>query len=529
MAAHQTVSELLHDRKSPGSISPRHGVLTIFGYGIRIYVERGHLTIEDGIGADRRKARLPRVGHGLRRLVLIGSDGFVSLSALRWLADQEASFVMLERDGSVLATTGPVLPSDARLRRAQALAHQSGTALEISRELIRRKLEGQADVARERLMNSSAAGLICGMRDKLAKTRTIDDVRSLESWAAHEYWGAWRTLPVNFPNRDLVRVPEHWRIFGTRVSLLTGSPRLATNPANAMLNYLYAILESETRLAIAALGLDPGLGVLHVDSPKRDALACDVMEAIRPQIDAYLLDWISRETLRREWFFEQRDGSCRLMGSLAVKLSETATTWANAVAPTAEWVYRKFWSTIQTQPKQKRPPTHLTQSHRREAKGVLAELPAARPPRPESACEECGVAVAQGSRFCRTCRLARNAVDLPEVAKKGRIVAQSELAQSRRSETQRKHTTAIWAWKESDLPAWLSREVYIKDIQPRLKDISPGKLKSALGVSMPYAIDIRKGRRVPHQRHWRTLDELVGFPSSETTEVHARKTFQKSG
>ena len=57
---------------------------------------------------------------------MIGSDGFITLAALRWLADQDASFVMLDPDGSVLATTGPVRPSDAKLRRAQALAHHSG-------------------------------------------------------------------------------------------------------------------------------------------------------------------------------------------------------------------------------------------------------------------------------------------------------------------------------------------------------------------------------------------------------------------
>jgi hypothetical protein len=36
----------------------------------------------------------------------------ISLSALRWIADQNASFVMLERDGRVLTTTGPVRASD---------------------------------------------------------------------------------------------------------------------------------------------------------------------------------------------------------------------------------------------------------------------------------------------------------------------------------------------------------------------------------------------------------------------------------
>ena len=91
----------------------------------------GHLEIEDGIGPERRKIKLARVGHGLKRLVIIGSDGFISLAALQWLADQDASFVMLERDGRVLATTGPVRPSEAKLRRAQALAHTDGAALQM--------------------------------------------------------------------------------------------------------------------------------------------------------------------------------------------------------------------------------------------------------------------------------------------------------------------------------------------------------------------------------------------------------------
>src|SRR6478609_230270 len=129
-------------------ILPRHGVLTLFGYGIKVRVDRGHLLFEDGIGADRRRARFSRVGHGLKRLVVIGSDGMVSLAALRWLADQDAAFVMLDRDGSVLATTGPVRPSDAKLRRAQSLAIANGEGLRIARDLISKKLSGQEQVAR---------------------------------------------------------------------------------------------------------------------------------------------------------------------------------------------------------------------------------------------------------------------------------------------------------------------------------------------------------------------------------------------
>ena len=96
MAATQTVSHHFEDRNSPTPIAPRHGVLSVCGFGIRVSVDRGHLLIEDGIGNDRRVARLPRVRHGLRRLVCIASEGYVTLSALRWLADQEAGRPALE-------------------------------------------------------------------------------------------------------------------------------------------------------------------------------------------------------------------------------------------------------------------------------------------------------------------------------------------------------------------------------------------------------------------------------------------------
>ena len=250
----------------------------------------------------------------------IGSDGFVSLSALRWLADQEAAFVMLERDGSLLVASGPVGPSDARLRRAQALARQTEVALVISRELIRQKLAGQEQIARDRLNNERVAETIAASRASLEEAETIEAIRSLEAQAAVAYWSAWRGVKITFPKMDLPRVPDHWLPFGTRKSPLTGSPRLAANPANAVLNYLYALLESESRLAAVALGLDPGLGFLHADTDARDSLACDLMEAVRPHVDAYLLDWIRRQPFRREWFFEKSDGNCRLMAQFCVRL-----------------------------------------------------------------------------------------------------------------------------------------------------------------------------------------------------------------
>jgi CRISPR-associated endonuclease Cas1 len=507
MAAAATVSQF---PQSSNLLIPRSGVVTLYGYGITVHVDRGHLILKDGIGSERFEARLPRVGHRLRRLVVIGSDGSVSLAALRWLCDQDVAFVLLERDGKVLAATGPVRSSDARLRRAQALTAATGAALEISKELIRKKLSAQEHLLIDRLSNPAAAQTVAQAREKLADAKSIDTLRLLESRAAYAYWSAWHNLAVTFPKMDLKRVPEHWLSFGARISPLTGSPRLSVNPPNAMLNYLYAILESECRSAAAALGLDPGLGFMHVDSRSRDSLACDLMEPLRPLVDANVFDWITREQLHREWFFEQRDGSCRLMAPFAARLSETAQAWERAVAPIAEWVVRTLWATIPKRLSDKSPATWLTQANRREGRGVCPSVVALRPPKPPRICLECGASITPGRNYCMSCGVVIARQELIKGAKRGRVAAQSPQAQARRTATQRRNAGAQRAWDRSSQGASISEESYKEQILPRLANLTLSTIKSSLNVCTSYAADIRSGRRRPHPRHWERLAQLVG-------------------
>lgn len=503
MAATKTVS---HSGDSRKSLINKTGVLTLSGFGTRVRMQSGHLEIEDGPASDRRIFRLPRVGHGLKRLILIGSDGVVSLAAFRWLADQDAAFVMLERDGSVLATTGPVRSSDARLRRAQALADQTGVALQITRELIGKKLAGQEQVARHKLLDPTTAHAINQCQVAVQNATTIDAVRQHEAQAAAAYWSTWYQMPITFPKKDLPRVPEHWRIFGTRKSPLSGSPRLAANPANAILNYLYAVLESEARLAAAALGLDPGLGFLHVDTPARDSLACDLMEPVRPLVDGYLVDWVTRELIKREWFFEQRDGNCRLMGSFAVRLAETAPIWGRAVAPYAEWVARTLWTRRPV--KDTGPATRLTQQRRRETRGPSSPPGPQFRSRVQHLCPGCGKAIRPERTHCADCAVPAATERLADAAQLGRLVAQGAEAREKRSRTQRRQTKACWSWEPSSQPAWLTQDVYSHEIQPLLAKTSASAIASVIGVSRCYAGRIRKGYR-PHPRHWKRLAELV--------------------
>jgi hypothetical protein len=372
-----------------------------------------------------------------------------------------------------------------------------------------KKLEAQEKLAGGILNNSAAAEAIARVREAIPSATTIEAVRLLESRGAYAYWGAWHNLPINFPKSDLRRVPDHWRTFRNRVSPLTGSPRLAANPLNAMLNYLYALLESEARIAVAALGLDPGLGILHADAAARDSLACDVMEPVRPMVDAYLLEWINREVLRREWFFEQRDGSCRLMGEFSAQLSKTAPTWSTALAPFAELVSRTLWSAVQRPARQRGPATRLTQLHRRQARDVPSILKSTLPPRPQSFCKQCGATIGRGRSYCAACAINLNTAGLVRAAQVGRVASHSDQAEARRAATQRRHAVEKTGWKASELPSWLTKDFYMREIQPRLKEITLSVLASKLGISIAYAVDIRSSRRTPHPRHWQTLAQLI--------------------
>ena len=125
-----------------------------------------------------------------------------------------------------------------------------------------------------------------------------------------------------------------------RRSPLTLAPRNAANPLNAILNYLYTLLEVETRIALIARGLDPGLALFHADEANRQSLAADVMEPVRPHVDAFVLNLARTRTFSAKDFAETREGACRLASSLAQELAPTMATWAKLVAPYAEAVAR---------------------------------------------------------------------------------------------------------------------------------------------------------------------------------------------
>jgi hypothetical protein len=387
-------------------------------------------------------------------------------------------------------------------------------AVDIVRHLIDLKLAGQESLGRTKLENGAAADLIARHRSYLVTAATVDELRICEANGANVYWTAWQSVIVQFPKADLRRVPDHWRGFGTRRSPISNTSRRAPNPINAILNYLYTLLESETRLAINALGLDPGFGLLHVDHGVRDSLVYDLMEPIRPKVDNYVLDWVRSSPLKRSWFFEQPDGTCRLMTDLTVQLCDTASTWAQEVAPVAEW----YAETVSASLSEKGVPaasTRLTRRKRYEGKG--SEVP-----QPEAArgqhrcCVDCGAVVGVGTARCPECAREASGRRIAAAAVKGRIAAKSPEVQALKSAKMIAHREAIANWNPAELPEWLDEQFFLTKVRPALQRVRKQVIADALRINVTVAYKYVKGTRIPHKRHWLKLAELAevtGIPS----------------
>jgi CRISPR-associated endonuclease Cas1 len=102
-----------------------------------------------------------------------------------------------------------------------------------------------------------------------------------------------------------------------RQSLLNSRNRHASHPVNAMLNYAYGVLESQVRTVAVASGLDPRIGYLHACRPGRAALAYDLMEPLRSQVDHMVLDLVRSHTFSSSDFILMNRGVCRLHSQLA--------------------------------------------------------------------------------------------------------------------------------------------------------------------------------------------------------------------
>lgn len=486
------------------------------GYRVTVRVRHGRLIVEDGFGPERRRREYTRVTEPLSRLVVVGNGGSVSLEALCWLRDVGAALVHVARDGRLIATTTPDT-ADAKLRRAQARAAGTSVGIEVARFILRAKLDGQRRVLRQVTGAHDLAAAFERAATSLEAAATVEELVWAERDAALAYWTGWSAVEMRFAVSDVQRLPEQWLRFAQRGSPLTASPRLAVNPANAILNYLYTLLEAEARLACLAVGLDPTVGIVHADYRSRDSLALDLMEAVRPDVDAYALGLLRQRTFRANEFLETRTGVCRIQAPMTQQLGNTTHLWRRLLAPVAEALPGLLTSTMSPGP---RPlPTPLTRANH-TASRARAHSRQPRTPTPSPACKRCGGQLPNRRRvYCDAClpmfqqeqleagraRIAANRIVDPG----GADTTHGGQAKKRRAASNVARKAQVREWEECH-GKLVDLSSFDREILPLIQDTSLTRLVRATGLSLRYVSQIRRGEKRPHPRHWQALASVAG-------------------
>ncbi len=316
-------------------------------------VQNGSLVIRDGLTHYPQEQASHRFFRGdlslPPRIVLIDGSGTLSFDVLTWLSEQGVALVRIDWSGNVASVlSGQGYGADrAKVQWQVETRADNLRRMALSVDLIRRKVANSIDTLETVLPDSAARDRSCtGLRSDLEiltqnPPTDIQVLRGIEGRASATYFSAWQGVPLQW--RATVRhpIPDAWTVIGTRSAIRAGNAknRRASHPLNAMLNYAYAILQSQLQIELLGEGYDPTIGVMHHGSQGSPAFVFDLMEPSRPIVDAAILGFVLQTTLSGADFTLRSDGVCRVGAQLARRVAamtaEIAAGGQNVAAPCA--------------------------------------------------------------------------------------------------------------------------------------------------------------------------------------------------
>lgn len=262
-----------------------------------LFVDRRGITLKadaQSLTVHESGARIQTVPLAPLKRIFIHSDVMLDSGLLGVLGERGIGMVVMSGSADVPRILFPAEMRDVRRRIAQHnLASSPDKTLAASRWLMRQKCAAQAGMLREwagirahqaKPLRQAAERIQSIAWGPMKACDNLASLRGLEGAAAAIYFEALRTLvpeALGFNNRN--RRP----------------PR---DPFNALLSLAYALLQAEAALALRAAGLDPYLGFYHVPEHGRPAMACDLMELLRPEADGLCLHLVLTGALTEHHF-----------------------------------------------------------------------------------------------------------------------------------------------------------------------------------------------------------------------------------
>ncbi len=310
--------------------------LLLSGFGISIAVDRRKLIINNKIKNERLEFYPHKINHD--GIIIDGHTGSITFEAMRWLMKHNINVTLLNWNGQLLANVMPEQPKSGKLRIKQYQKYLDSTdRFEIALKIVQSKVNNSLnlveelsrfyksiDITKIRKSVEKENLLLLGIMKNSEKqdiSKSIKQLMTYEGRIAGVYLENLKTI-FNKLN------PEFH--FTGRKNKTNSRNYNASDEINALLNYGYAILESEIRKSVNSVGLDYSIGFLHEINQSRTPLVYDIQELFRWIIDISVIQLLEEREIKKSDFIITENYHTRLGEDVAKLLIEKINSNFNA-------------------------------------------------------------------------------------------------------------------------------------------------------------------------------------------------------
>ena len=302
--------------------------MLITGFGTSINVDKRKLIITNKLKDTRLEFFPHKINHD--GIIIDGHTGNITFEAMRWLSKHNINLTLLNWNGQLLANVMPEHPKSGKLRVKQYQKYLDSTdRFEIALKIVQTKVEQSLNLLEElsRFYESIDFVKIRKATEKenlfllgIMKNSEEQDVsKSIKQLMTYE--GRIARIYHDHTTAMFHELnPEFY--FTGRKNKTNSRNYNASDEINALLNYGYAILESEIRKVVNAIGLDYSIGFLHEINQSRTSLVYDVQELFRWLIDVSVIQLLEEKKIKKSDFIITENYHTRLGEDVAKLLIE---------------------------------------------------------------------------------------------------------------------------------------------------------------------------------------------------------------
>ena len=310
--------------------------LLITGFGTSINVDKRKLIITNKLKETRLEFFPHKISHD--GIILDGHTGNITFEAMRWLSKHNINLTLLNWNGQLLANVMPEQPKSGKLRIKQYQKYlDSQNRFEIAMKIIQTKVEHSLNLLEELSRFYESINI-----NKIRKSAEKEDLFLLEIMKNSEnqdvsksikqlmtYEGRIAGIYLENITKIFNQLSPEFNFTG-RKNKVSSRNYNASDEINALLNYGYAILESEIRKAVNSVGLDYSIGFLHEINQSRTPLVYDIQELFRWLIDASVIQLLEEKKIKDFDFIITENYHTRLGENVAKLLIEKINSNFNA-------------------------------------------------------------------------------------------------------------------------------------------------------------------------------------------------------